>query len=157
AGVLGAKGKGSLEYWNVSRRRIIQTITLSKAFGVYGGAILGTPQLRKKIFEKSSIFVGSTPVPLPLATAAVAALEVLRSDPILRKRLANNTDYVRQTLHDSGLHFPDTPGPIIAIFPATPRDAARFSRQLLRAKILPPFILYPGGPASGYFRFVISS
>src|SRR5438132_13837051 len=79
AGVLGAKGKGSLEYWNVSRRRIIQTITLSKAFGVYGGAILGTPQLRKKIFEKSSIFVGSTPVPLPLATAAVAALEVLRS------------------------------------------------------------------------------
>src|SRR5439155_13186649 len=42
AGVLGRTGKGSLEHAGVTRRRIIQTTTLSKAFGAYGGAILGT-------------------------------------------------------------------------------------------------------------------
>jgi hypothetical protein len=31
------------------------------------------------------------------------------------------------------------------------------SRALLAAGVYPPFIKYPGGPASGYFRFVISS
>jgi hypothetical protein len=30
-------------------------------------------------------------------------------------------------------------------------------QALLAAGIYPPFIKYPGGPASGYFRFVISS
>ena len=41
AGVIGAHGRGSLEHCGVPRDRIIQTITLSKAFGVYGGAVLG--------------------------------------------------------------------------------------------------------------------
>src|SRR5262249_8729467 len=36
AGVLGRTGKGILEHCNVSRKRIVQTITLSKAFGSYG-------------------------------------------------------------------------------------------------------------------------
>src|SRR5262249_24971429 len=42
AGVLGAKGRGTLELAGVNRSRIIQCATLSKAFGVYGGMVLGT-------------------------------------------------------------------------------------------------------------------
>jgi 7-keto-8-aminopelargonate synthetase-like enzyme len=34
---------------------------------------------------------------------------------------------------------------------------AALRRKLLAAKIYPPFLKYPGGPAKGYFRFVISS
>ena len=45
AGVIGRTGKGSLEHAKVSRQRIIQTITLSKAFGAFGGAILGPKPL----------------------------------------------------------------------------------------------------------------
>src|SRR5439155_17340644 len=63
AGVLGKSGQGALEHAGVSRRRIIQTITLSKAFGIYGGAILGTARLREKIFCRSRMFIGSTPLP----------------------------------------------------------------------------------------------
>ncbi len=63
AGVLGRTGKGTLEHAGVSRRRIIQTMTLSKAFGAYGGAILGTARLRQRILDRSRMFVGSTPCP----------------------------------------------------------------------------------------------
>ena len=67
AGVLGRTGKGAPEHAGVSRRQIIQTVTLSKAFGAYGGAILGPARLRQRMLDRSRMFVGSTPLPLPLA------------------------------------------------------------------------------------------
>ena len=70
AGVLGRTGKGTPEHAGVSRRRIVQTVTLSKAFGAYGGAILCSARLRQRILDRSGMFVGSTPVPLPVANAA---------------------------------------------------------------------------------------
>src|SRR5882762_3709702 len=91
AGVLGQTGKGSLEHCGVDRRRFIQTITLSKAFGVYGGAILATTAVRRRILRHSSLFIGSTPVPLPLASAALEAVHILKTDHTLRRRLTQNT------------------------------------------------------------------
>ena len=87
AGVLGRTGQGTLEHAGVSRRRIIQTVTLSKAFGAYGGAILGTARLRQRILDRSQMFVGSTPLPLPLANAALAGVRILKANPSLRRRL----------------------------------------------------------------------
>ena len=48
AGMIGASGKGTVEYAGVPRLRIIQTVTLSKAFGCYGGAILCRPDGGRK-------------------------------------------------------------------------------------------------------------
>jgi 7-keto-8-aminopelargonate synthetase-like enzyme len=36
-------------------------------------------------------------------------------------------------------------------------EAALLKRRLLEAGIYPPFIKYPGRPAQGFFRFVLSS
>lgn len=157
AGVLGATGRGSLQHAGVSRARIIQTITLSKAFGVYGGAVLGSRQLRAAIIARSGIFTGCTPLPLPLACAALKSIAILRSGARLRKRLEGNVSYLRTKLRDAGIPAPEMPGPIISIVPRDKRDASRLSRRLLAAGIHPPFIRYPGGPETGYFRFAISS
>jgi 8-amino-7-oxononanoate synthase len=157
AGVLGPSGRGSLEHAGVARRRVIQTITLSKAFGTYGGAILATAALRRKIINHSQIFVGSTPLPLPLANAALKALEIRQTDQSLSKCLARNADYVKRGWRAAGLPLPDAPGPILALVPKDARAASKIYRRLLQARIYPPFIHYPGGPAGGYFRFVISS
>jgi 7-keto-8-aminopelargonate synthetase-like enzyme len=151
AGVLGATGQGSLEHEGVRRSRIIQTITLSKAFGTYGGAILGTVALRRRILSRSNLFVGNTPLPLPLANAAMRAVHVLKTDKSLRHRLARNSQYIKTALGDT------TPGPIISLLPRNSSATNMLARALFRAAIYPPFIKYPGGPASGYFRFVISS
>jgi len=158
AGVLGSTGKGSLEHSGLPRDRIIQTITLSKAFGVYGGAILGSISLRQNILSRSRMFIGSTPLPLPLANAALRGVRVLQSEGAgLRKRLQANTAYLRNALQLTGLVFEQTPGPIITIVPDGPRHSAQLKRDLLRAKIYPPYVQYPGGPAIGCFRFAISS
>jgi glycine C-acetyltransferase/8-amino-7-oxononanoate synthase len=157
AGVLGASGKGSMEHAGLGRRQIIQTVTFSKAFGAYGGAILGTSWLRRRILENSRLFVGSTPLPLPLASAALAGIELLRSKPELRNRLLGNVNYLREALENGGVSVQQTPGPIIALQVKNSQASAQVRRELLRARIYPPFIRYPGGAANGYLRFVICS
>ena len=157
AGVLGRTGQGTPEHAGVSRRRIIQTVTLSKAFGAYGGAILGTARLRQRILDRSGMFVGSTPVPLPLANAALAGVRTLKANPGLRRRLLGKVAHVKSSLREAGLPLAETPGPIVLLLPGHADAAARLKRVLLAAGIYPPFIKYPGGPPHGYFRFVISS
>ena len=157
AGVLGRAGQGTVEHAGVSRGRVIQTLTLSKAFGTYGGAVLGTRRLRQQILDRSRMFVGSTPLPLPLANAAVESIRILGSDRGLRRRLLANAAYVKSGLRDAGLSLAETPGPLVSCACRHRDEAARVRRALLKAGIYPPFIKYPGGPRNGYFRFAISS
>ncbi len=157
AGVLGKRGQGTVEHEDVSRRQIIQCVTLSKAFGVFGGAILGTRKLRERIFERSRTFAGSTPLPLPLANAVVESLKILKvRGKDLRQRLKENAGYVRTALRNGGMELSETPGPIISLFTKRTSQARSLNKHLFAAGILPPFVKYPGF-SDGYFRFAISS
>ena len=157
AGVLGATGKGSLEHERVGRKRIIQCITLSKAFGAYGGVVLAARAVRKKILARSRTFAGTTPLPPPLAGAALASLKILRNEPARRKKLFQNLFYVRTKLRAAGWDISETPGPIVRL-PALPETQVNpLKTQLLAAGIYPPFLKYGGTTAQGFFRFVIAS
>jgi 7-keto-8-aminopelargonate synthetase-like enzyme len=157
AGVLGRTGRGIPEHAGVGRSRVIQTITLSKAFGAYGGAILYDRALRQKILDRSQMFIGSTPLPLPLANAALCAVQILKSNSAHRRRLYRNSNYVKNALWKAGFPLPNAPGPIICVPELSASANRALTNALLNAGIYPPFIKYPGGPANGYFRFVICS
>jgi 7-keto-8-aminopelargonate synthetase-like enzyme len=159
AGVLGAQGRGTAEWLGVRSRRVIQTVTFSKAFGTYGGAVLGSRELMRAIQENSSLFTGNTPLPLPLAHATLAALRLLggASGRRLRQRLWERVRRLKASLRAAGLPVPDTPTPIVSVVPRSPGDVARLRRTLLTHGVFPSHIRYPGGPAGGYFRFAISS
>ena len=145
AGVLGKNGRGMAEHFGVRDKRLVRSITLSKAFGTFGGAVLGSKQLCQNIISRSRLFAGSTPTPLPLAKAAVYSLATIQKDSALRDRLKRNTELL-------GRDFP-----ILSIIPKRRSDAKRLKRELLKAGIFPSLIKYPGGPPTGYFRFGISS
>ena len=157
AGTLGKTGKGSLELEGIPRNRVIQTITLSKAFGVYGGAILCSHDLREKILVNSRMFGGNTPLPLPLANSALTAVQILRTDKSLRRRLVENVKYVKSRLRKAGLEISDPPSPIVAVVPKSEREANALKSRCLANGVFPSFIKYYGGPENGYFRFAISS
>jgi len=141
AGVLGECGRGTWERLGISRDRLIQTVTFSKAFGVYGGAILGSKSMRSRLV-KSGALVGNTPLPPMLAAGIRESLKLAIS--ARRRRLFRNASRLRK-----GLEFP-----VLAFESDSPR---RLSERLVRAGIHPPFIRYPGGAAKGFFRFAVSS
>jgi 8-amino-7-oxononanoate synthase len=146
AGVLGDGGRGTAEHLGISRDRIIQTTTLSKAFGCFGGAIIATKDVCDAISSKSAILTGATPFPLSHAAAAIVAAEVLTNGH-LREALRSN-------LKRLGLA---TDIPIHAHFPADENAKRKLIRGLLARGIFPTSIRYHNGPPEGYFRFAISS
>ena len=157
AGVLGRAGQGTPSHCGVRDARVIQTMTLSKAFGAFGGAILGTRAVAKAVLAKARCFTGATPVPLPLAAGALESLRLFRANPKLQMRLHANATWLKERLRKSGMNLPDAPGPIIPVIPDSREAAERLRHRLLAAGVHPPLIRYPGGPDGGYFRFVISS
>lgn len=157
AGTLGRQGRGTPEVSGVRDSRVVQTISLSKAFGVYGGAVLGTAKVIETIQNRSRIFGGNTPPPLPLVNATLASLMILKSDVTLRRRLMVNVAHIKGILRKSGLPIADSASPIVSLIPRDAAHAARISGDLRRAGIFPPLIRYAGSPPPGYFRFAISS
>jgi 7-keto-8-aminopelargonate synthetase-like enzyme len=151
AGTIGRHGRGTCEVLGIAPGRIIQTISLSKAFGVYGGAILGSRTFRTTMIERSGFLRGNTPLPLPLAAAALRAISVLRSDRVRRGRLQRNIEQVHRQCPDR--IYP--PSPIIALYPKTTAHGRKLSEQLLKSGIHPPRIRYEG--EADYFRFTLSS
>jgi 7-keto-8-aminopelargonate synthetase-like enzyme len=157
AGVLGRAGLGTPSHCGVRDVRVIQTVTLSKAFGAFGGAIVGRREVAEAILTKSRCFTGATPVPLPLAAGAMESLRVFKANSHLQTRLHRNAAWLKGRLRAGGMNLPDAPGPIIPVIPTSPAAAVRLKRRLLAAGIHPPLIRYPGGPEGGYFRLVVSS
>jgi 7-keto-8-aminopelargonate synthetase-like enzyme len=148
-GIIGRHGRGTVELAGLGRGNILQTITFSKAFGTYGGAVLCDRSRAAEIVEKSGAVGGNTPTPLPLVSATIEAIQLCTGS--LRDRLFKNIERFWKT---SGGSAPAILSPIILICPER-ADALR--RKLVAAGIYPPLIRYPGGPAKGYFRFAISS
>jgi 8-amino-7-oxononanoate synthase len=145
AGVLGKNARGTVEHFGIRDQRIVRAITLSKAFGAYGGAVLGDRRICDTIVTRSALFAGSTPPPLPMAAAAVCALASVAGDDPMRARLQRNLKLIGKDV------------PIISVTPRTASAAARLKARLLKAGIFPSLIRYPNGPATGYFRFAVSS
>ncbi len=161
-GSLGRTGKGTWEALTSSgpfdgEERVLMTLTLSKAFGCYGGAVLGSKELAGAIRERSRLFTGNTPLPPPLAAASLKAIGVLRATPGLRRRLESNVALLRGLLREAGWPVEESPSPVLALKPADAAQAEEMKRRLLRAGILPPFMRYPGGGEGGFFRIAVSS
>jgi 7-keto-8-aminopelargonate synthetase-like enzyme len=155
--VVGATGKGSPEVAGLPAGSFIQTGTFSKGFGTFGGLVAGPAEIRSLASERSHAFVGATPVPPPLAAAALAAVAVLEAEPELISGLQARMRRLRTRTQAMGFQRIDSEAAILSV---TFRDELRnqaFARRLLAAGIYPPFINYPGCPPGGHFRFTFSS
>jgi 7-keto-8-aminopelargonate synthetase-like enzyme len=157
-GTVGPGGKGSPEAARLPPVAFVQTGTLSKALGTFGGLVAGSTGLAARILDRSQAFVGATAIPPPLAAAAIRSIEILHANPGMISRLQTQTAHVRERLRAMGFVTGSSPAPIISI---THRDAAMNERLhliLLEHGLFLPLIRdYPGSPSGGHFRLTLSS
>lgn len=156
-GVVGDNGKGSWSEWHLNRNLIIQVGTLSKAFGTYGGFFVGTHGLIEKVRSSSRAFIGSTPIPIPMAAAAKKAIEVLDRDPDRVLRLRDYAINCKKLLRSYGFPQFDSASPILSITLGDKDRNKKLGEHLRDWGIFPSFIDYPGSPPGGHFRFTLSS
>ncbi len=155
--VIGPSGKGSPGEAGLPVESFIQTGTLSKGLGTFGGLVAGPAGLVGKIIEKSQAFVGATPIPPPIAAAAIRSIEILQGNPGLIAGLRERTLRLRERVRAMGFHVPSSPAPILSITHHDVGKNLRLRSFLLERGIYPTFTQYPGSPPGGHFRFAVSS
>ncbi|MBI3323737.1 MAG: 8-amino-7-oxononanoate synthase [Candidatus Omnitrophica bacterium] len=95
---LGATGRGSPELLGISHDSLIYMATLGKALGAQGGFVAGPRSLIETLQNRARTFVFETAPAVPIVAAAHEALRIVREEPILRHRLADNIQASRQLL-----------------------------------------------------------
>ena len=155
-GLLGATGKGSWEAAGVPHERIYLAGTLSKALGGFGGLVAGTDVLIQSLHTRSAGFIGSTPIPLPVAAAGLRALEILMETPEMVSRLAHRTLAFKVFLRSQGFRAAAGASPICSLTFQDPTRNNMLYQRLLANGVYPSFINYPGCPCGGHFCFTLS-
>jgi 8-amino-7-oxononanoate synthase len=115
-GVLGKTGHGIEEHFSMPADSVdIQMGTFSKAIPSCGGYIATSHRLAEAIRHKARGFIYSASVPAALAAAAIAALDIIESEPERVQRLHQNTAHFRACLTATGLNFRGSSTPIFPI------------------------------------------
>jgi glycine C-acetyltransferase/8-amino-7-oxononanoate synthase len=154
-GVLGAHGRGTLEYSGIHHPRMLAGHTLSKAIGGYGGLIAGAPEVVGMLERNSRVYVGASPVPLPVAAAAASALALAR-DNSLREQLSANVARARSGLRGLGWALDDSPVPIICLGARDGLDLARIKDALFERGVAVSHVRsYSSTPPGGALRIAI--
>lgn len=104
-GVLGKTGRGIAEEQNIPFNQIdIWMGTLSKTLASCGGYIAGSQALIKLLKFKSPGFVYSVGLPAPAAAAAIAAIDLMQTDPSRVARLREISIFALESAKRAGLN-----------------------------------------------------
>ncbi|MDD5240364.1 MAG: 8-amino-7-oxononanoate synthase [Sulfuricella sp.] len=97
-GVLGADGRGVLEYFGIASERIIYMATLGKAAGVFGAFVAGSAELADYLVQRARPYIYTTAMPPSLAAALVASLRLIEGETWRRERLRELAEVLKQGL-----------------------------------------------------------
>jgi glycine C-acetyltransferase/8-amino-7-oxononanoate synthase len=145
-GVMGQEGRGTLEHFGVESRLPLHMGTLSKALGACGAYVVGPETLIRYLVNRARPFIYTTALPPATAAAALAALDVLRSDQARRARLWANRQRFQAGLRSLGFKLPDTHSPIIPVLVGDPQQATTMAERLLQLGVYAPAIRPPTVP-----------
>src|ERR1700722_5930047 len=98
SGVLGRNGRGSVDHFGCTDKVDVQVGTLSKAIGALGGYVCGSRDLIDYLYHRARPFLFSTSHPPSVAATAIAAFDLLESEPERIERLWANTKYFQEQL-----------------------------------------------------------
>ena len=142
-GVLGEKGRGIASHFRIEGKIDIEMGTFSKAFGVVGGYVSGSEDLRRFAFNKSRTWLLSASHPPPVTAACTAALEVVESEPEHLENLWENTGYFKKGLSRIGFNIGNSQTPITPVIVGESSVAQEMSTMLYDEGVFALPIVFP--------------
>lgn len=146
-GFWGGTGRGTPEYWDVTKRIDIITGTFGKALG---GASGGYTSARREIVEllrqRSRPYLFSNSLAPSITAATLAALKMLSESTELRDRLMQNTAYFRSELSQLGFDVLEGSHPIVPVMFYDAHRAGEFAARVLEKGVYVTSFSYPVVP-----------
>ena len=145
-GVLGG-GHGTAAHFGMTEQVDIIMSTFSKSFASLGGFIAGDEPVVHfiKHFARSLIFSAS--IPPSNAAAALAALEVMRTEPERIQRLLEIGEYMRKSYQQLGFNTLQSTTPVIPILIGDTMKTIMVWKMLFDSGVFVNPVITPGVPA----------
>jgi glycine C-acetyltransferase len=157
-GVLGKGGRGIVDHFGLHGKVDVEVGTLSKAFGVVGGVVAGSPVVVEWLRQRGRPFLFSSAVTVPDAAACLAALDILEASTELVDKLWDNARYFKAEMKKLGFDTGLSTTPITPIMFGEAPLAQQFSRELYEAGVFAMAIGYPTVPqGKARIRVMISA
>ena len=145
-GVLGKTGAGVTEHFNCTGKPIIQIGTLSKALGSLGGYVAGSAKLIDFLRNRASTWIYTTGLSPADTAAAIAAIEVIQTEPKRRENLWRNIKQLKTALGHA--EIVPSESAILCFGLANPEQALKLGDLLLEKGFFAPAIRPPTVPTS---------
>jgi len=157
-GVLGRGGRGIVDHFGLHGQVDVEVGTLSKAFGVVGGVVAGSPSLADWLRQRGRPFLFSSAMTIPDVAACLAAIDLLESSTELVDRLWENARFFKGEMQRLGFDTGRSTTPITPIMLGEAPLAQEFSRKLFEAGLFAMAIGYPTVPkGKARIRVMISA
>jgi 8-amino-7-oxononanoate synthase len=133
-GVLGNKGRGSLEQCGVSGDAAPVLVgTLGKALGSFGAFVAGSRDLIEFLIQKARPYIYTTALPQPVAAASRKALEIAQREAWRRERVLALTARFRKAARESRLPLLESDTPIQPVMVGSSEAALEAQQSMLEA------------------------
>ena len=143
-GVMGPEGRG--ESFGFKEAISIISGTLGKAFGS-GGAFLATDKkIGENLIQNCGAFRYTTALAPPLCASALAALNLIESNPAWGRELKEKSIAIRDRLSQIGWQRPVGEGPIISLILGSDELAIDYQKRLEAQRLLTVAIRPPTVP-----------
>lgn len=146
-GVLGAKGRGTAEYFGLHHEVDMIMSTFSKSLASIGGFMVGKKEVVNYIKHKSRPFIFSAALTPASTASALAALRILKKEPQRPKALLDIAAYARKKMLEKKLPLAnDTITPIIPIYTYTMMRTFVIAKLLYKHGVYVNPVIPPAAP-----------
>ncbi|MGI6322072.1 MAG: glycine C-acetyltransferase [Bacteroidales bacterium] len=147
AGVVGERGRGVTELYDLMGRVEIITGTLGKAFGgAIGGFTTGKKEIIELLRQRSRPYLFSNSIPPLIAAAGIKMMEMMTGTNILQDKLRRNSEYFISRITNLGFDIKPTKSAICAVMLYDAKLSQEFAARLLEEGIYVIGFCYPVVP-----------
>ncbi len=158
SGVLGDRGRGTVDHYHLHGQVDFIVGTLSKAIGVVGGYVCGSKEMREWLLHRGRPLLFSTALMPSAAAAIIEAFNMLESSSEYTDKLWDNGRYFKQKLSQLGLDIGHSETPITPIMIGDEALTMKFSKDLLSRGVYVSGIVFPTVPkGKGRIRCMVSA
>jgi 8-amino-7-oxononanoate synthase len=135
-GVLGPGGRGAMAGAGlVGEPDVVTTLTLSKALGAQGGAVLGPRRVIRHLVENARSFIFDTGLAPGSTAAALAALQVLKDEPERPERVRHVANELAGRLRAAGLSVCEPDAAVVSVRAPSPEKALAWAEDCRAAGV----------------------
>ncbi|SMD33187.1 8-amino-7-oxononanoate synthase [Reichenbachiella faecimaris] len=147
-GVLGQQGAGTASHFGLENEVDFIVGTFSKSLASLGGFVVADQTSIEYMKHQARSLIFSASIPPASAASALAALEIIKSEPERMEKLWSNTNYTIKCLKENDFDIGPTESPIVPIYVRDNTKTFQVTQMLFNEGVFVNPVISPAVPSN---------